>query len=100
YTNPSEDVWKLGEEPARCEEMTEIKDPELRVSVRAHFGTSPDEPDYAECFIYLNGEKQKTGSDHKLRFRLDHFTGCRFGLFMMSEKKEGGSAAFSDFIYK
>ncbi|MBO7363339.1 MAG: acetyl xylan esterase, partial [Lachnospiraceae bacterium] len=69
-------------------------------SIRAHFGTSQDEPDYSQCFISLNGEKRKTGSDHKLRFRLDHFTGCRFGLFMMSEKKEGGSAAFSDFIYK
>ena len=100
YTNPSNDVWKLGEEPALCEEKIEIEEPVLKVSVRAHFGTSPLEPDYAECFAYINGEKKKIGSDRKLRFRLDHFTGCRFGLFMMSEKKEGGSAAFSDFVYK
>jgi beta-xylosidase len=100
YTNPSEDVWKLGEEAAVCEEKTEIKEPVLKVSVRAHFGSSPSDPDYAQCYVYINGEKKKTGSDHKLRFRLDHFTGCRFGLFMMSEKTDGGSAAFSDFIYK
>lgn len=100
YTNPSDDVWKLGEEPAQCEEKTEIKEPELKVSVRAHFGASPSEPDLVQCYVYINGEKKKIGSDHKLRFRLDHFTGCRFGLFVMSERSAGGNAAFSDFLYK
>ena len=100
YTNPSNDIWKLGEEPARCEEKIEINETGLKISVSAHFGTSPSEPDYAQCFAYINGEKKKIGSDRKLRFRLDHFTGCRFGLFMMSEKSAGGCAAFSDFIYK
>ena len=100
YTNPSDDFWKLGDEPAQCKEKIEINGSVLKVSVRAHFGTSPSEPDYAQCYAYINGEKKKMGSDHKLRFRLDHFTGCRFGIFMMSEKIKGGSAAFSEFVYK
>jgi beta-xylosidase len=100
YTNPSGDIWKLGEEPAQCMEKTEIKGSSLKVSVSAHFASSPAEPDYVQCFAYINGEKKKIGSDQKLRFRLDHFTGCRFGLFMMSELSAGGSAAFSDFVYK
>lgn len=37
---------------------------------------------------------------HKLRFRLDHFTGCRFGLTVFSTKEAGGSADFSDFVYR
>ncbi|MBO4882883.1 MAG: family 43 glycosylhydrolase [Lachnospiraceae bacterium] len=100
YTNPSDDFWKLGDEPAQCKEKIEINGSVLKVSVRAHFGTSPAEPDYAQCYAYINGEKKKMGSDHKLRFRLDHFTGCRFGIFMMSEKIKGGRAAFSEFVYK
>ena len=35
---------------------------------------------------------------HKLAFRLDHFTGARFGLFIYSTIVEGGEARFSDFI--
>ena len=100
FTNTSGDIWKLGEEPATVEEKIEISEPVLKVSVFAHFGASPSEPDYAECYAYINDEKMKMGSGHKLRFRLDHFTGCRFGLFVMSEKTPGGSASFSDFIYK
>ncbi|MCQ2539517.1 MAG: glycoside hydrolase 43 family protein [Acetatifactor sp.] len=35
----------------------------------------------------------------KVCFRLDHFTGCRFGLCVYSEKEAGGSAVFSNFEY-
>lgn len=55
------------------------------------------DPDIAECRIYINGEYRKIGTGHHLRFRLDHFTGCRFGLFVMSERNAGGRAGFSDF---
>ena len=43
---------------------------------------------------------KKLGSDHKLEFKLDHFTGARFGLFIYSTKEIGGNARFSDFIYR
>lgn len=39
------------------------------------------------------------GLANKLQFKLDHFTGARFGLFIYSTKKEGGSATFSNFVY-
>ena len=34
-----------------------------------------------------------------LEFKLDHFTGARFGLFVYSTKEAGGCASFSNFIY-
>lgn len=43
---------------------------------------------------------KKLGKSHKLEFKLDHFTGARFGLFIYSTRKTGGSASFSNFIYE
>ena len=43
---------------------------------------------------------KKLGEDHKLAFKLDHFTGARFGLFVYSTKQTGGSAGFSNFVYR
>ncbi|SFD05543.1 glycoside hydrolase 43 family protein [Butyrivibrio sp. YAB3001] len=43
---------------------------------------------------------KKLGKSHKLEFKLDHFTGARFGLFVYSTKETGGSASFSNFIYE
>lgn len=39
------------------------------------------------------------GTTNKLQFKLDHFTGARFGLFVYSTKKEGGSTTFTNFKY-
>ena len=36
----------------------------------------------------------------KLRFRLEHFTGNRFGLVMFSTKTKGGTASFGNFVYR
>ena len=41
----------------------------------------------------------KLGETHKLFFKLDHFVGCRFGLFLFSTKETGGTAEFSGFRY-
>ena len=52
-------------------------------------------------FLYKKGwGYNKIGTDHKMYFKLDHFTGCRFGLFMYSTKESGGQAGFSNFVYK
>lgn len=52
-------------------------------------------------FSLNTGEGWETfGPVHKLFFRLDHFTGCRFGLFVYSTKEPGGKGVFSDFVYK
>ncbi len=42
---------------------------------------------------------KKLGKSHKMEFKLDHFTGARFGLFVYSTKEIGGSAGFSNFVY-
>ena len=36
---------------------------------------------------------------HKLYFKLDHFVGCRAGLFLYSTAETGGTCIFSDFSY-
>jgi len=43
---------------------------------------------------------KKLGEDHKLVYKLDHFTGARFGLFIYSTKETGGSAGFSGFVLR
>ena len=50
-------------------------------------------PDQSEA------DPQKFGVINKLQFKLDHFTGARFGLFIYSTKEAGGSASFSNFVY-
>ena len=40
------------------------------------------------------------GKPHKLYFTLDHFTGCRAGLFMYSTIETGGTADFADFKFE
>lgn len=40
------------------------------------------------------------GPPHQLVYRLDHFMGCRIGLFAYSTQEIGGSARFSGFTYR
>lgn len=69
----------------------------VRLCVKAEFAQMKDEAEfYYDCG---NGWK-KTGIRKKLYFKLDHFTGCRFGLFLYSTKEKGGSATFSEFEYQ
>ena len=52
-------------------------------------------------FYWLDGEVwQPLGPVHTMMFALDHFTGCRFGLYLYATRETGGSAAFSDFRYE
>ncbi|MCM1568210.1 MAG: family 43 glycosylhydrolase [Roseburia sp.] len=46
------------------------------------------------------GEWRQLGITHKMAFKMDHFTGARFGLFVYSTKHPGGSVEFSDFRYE
>lgn len=57
--------------------------------------------DVADFYYYEYEEKtwRKIGITHSLFFGLDHFTGCRFGLFYFSTKESGGQARFSQFHY-
>ena len=56
--------------------------------------------DEARCYYRVNkGDWLPIGTVHKLYFKLDHFTGCRFGLFCYAAEETGGSACFRDFKY-
>lgn len=77
-------------EGAQNEEATKIC-----VRIEVHFEQEKDE---ASCAVRRGESWQEIGKPHKLRFRLDHFTGARFGLFVYSQKTPGGRAGFSEFI--
>ena len=85
-------IWDLTEEEGALEEKTEIASGSLRVKVRCDFTT-----DTATCFVDSNEGFKQIGVPHKLVFRLDHFTGCRFALSCFSTAEIGGSAIFKDF---
>lgn len=53
------------------------------------------------AFYYLAGDEWKEiGIRQKQYFKMDHFTGCRFGLFLFSTKETGGYADFMKFRYR
>ena len=50
-------------------------------------------------FPFLKGEAwELIGPAHEMQFRLDHFVGCRFGLYLYATRETGGSAAFRKFM--
>lgn len=78
------------------QETIEIENPVVRLRVEADFTQMKDEADF---FCNIGEGFRKVGVAQKLYFKMDHFTGCRFGLFIYSTKETGGSAVFSDFAY-
>ena len=51
-------------------------------------------------FLYKNKDGwEQIGPVHKLYYLLDHFMGCRVGLFLYSTQISGGSADFMNFNY-
>ena len=74
------------------------------LKVKGNFADMIDEADFYYTDSVNKNEIndsswKKIGPTHKLYFKLDHFCGCRFGLFTYSTKEIGGSADFSDFCY-
>lgn len=68
----------------------------ITLKVRSVFVNNIDE---AQFYYQNKNEWVKLGITHKLYFKLDHFMGCRVGLFLFSTKETGGVADFSNFIY-
>ncbi len=56
--------------------------------------------DTVRFFVAQDGASVPVGEAHQLVYRLDHFMGCRIGLYMRSSREAGGSAVFSDFTYQ
>lgn len=97
YTNESGDIWKLGEGPEKTIRRQELKECSLRVHLAAVFNDEQGDRDIAYAGIYDKGMLRLFPGEHPLHFRLDHFTGCRFGLFYFSKKTSGGMAFFSKY---
>ena len=82
--------------PEKEWEAVFLPEKSVRLRLEADFTDGRDEA----RFFYLAGDTWKPiGALHKLYFRLDHFTGCRFGLFLYSKEQIGGTAGFQEFRY-
>ena len=76
-------------------ESIEVTESRVRLRVEADFAGMRDE---AQFFYWDCGGWRKIGVTHKLHFKLDHFVGCRFGLFLYSTLETGGRAGFANFV--
>ncbi len=84
------------DEPFEEVEAILLESPRIRLHANVCFDS-----DTVSFFYNIEpGNLKKLGKEHKLVYKLDHFTGARFGLFIYSTKEIGGNAIFSDFRYK
>ena len=83
--------------PGTVLDKIRLSGPVVTLCLKPSFDNMADKLDF---FYQKEGRMVKVGTSHKLCFRLDHFTGCRFGLFMFSTKEVGGEAVFTDFKYR
>lgn len=90
----------------QCDEESEripLEGDGVRLKLEADF---TDGKDLISFYYYKKeegkwwGKWQKIGPDHKVFFKLDHFTGCRFGLSFFATAEIGGKASFRDFVYR
>lgn len=92
-------LWGMPKDlaPGKEWETVLVEGDVLTLKVEADFWEMRDE---ARFFYLKNGEWEPIGVTHKLYFKMDHFTGCRFGLFAYSTQEIGGKAGFSNFVYR
>ena len=84
-------------EPGVITERIPLAGPVARLRNDADFTDMMDEVTFA---YEKNGTFVPLGGAHKLEFRLDHFTGARFGLCVFATKELGGTAVFREFSYQ
>lgn len=78
-------------------EKVAVGDAKVRFKIEVDFDHMKDEA----TLFYDAGEGWKQiGEIQKMNFRLDHFTGCRFGLFVYATETIGGRVTFSEFVYE
>ena len=77
----------------------------VRLRIEADFAQMRDEARFyyrdAQCHgsSGQGGAWKRIGTAQKLYFKMDHFAGCRFGLFVYATRDIGGRAGFSGFRY-
>ncbi|MCM1190719.1 MAG: family 43 glycosylhydrolase [bacterium] len=87
-------------EPEREWELLPVKEDSIRLKLEADFTGGRDTCTFYCKEMGFRSRWVKVGPEHRTRFRLDHFVGCRFGLVVYSTGETGGSAVFSDFCYR
>ena len=83
-------------DPPEVTYREEISEDTLTVGIRADFTKMTDT---VRAYVRRGNETREIGEPHRMYFRLDHFTGARFGLFVLSTERAGGTAVFRDFRY-
>lgn len=83
--------------PGRIVEKIRLTGPVVTLCLKANF---EDLKDMVDFYYLKDGRFVKVGTSHHMQFRLDHFCGARFGLFLLSTKSAGGKAVFKDFDYR
>ena len=70
-------------------ECIPVENTKIHLKIEANFQKMKDET----VFYFDDGQGFKQiGIRKKLYFKLDHFSGCRFGLFVYATKETGGKA--------
>lgn len=70
------------------------------VRLRAEFNFASMADTVRFYFLGLDNRWVPLGDTHQLVYQLDHFMGCRVGLYCYATAQAGGRATFSDFEYK
>ena len=90
--NPGKEVVRI---PLTSEKDLSVNNKQqIKLRISAVFEHMKDE---ASLFYDCGNGYEQIGHVHKMGFRLDHFTGVRFGLFIYSTKAAGGRATFANF---
>ena len=102
-TIETDSIWGERKDTEPGEELESVKLP-LNCDGKVRLVADIDytnRKDMAKLYYYDEaGSMKSIGNEVQLAFRLDHFTGARFGLFVYSTIHKGGSAEFSDFKYR
>lgn len=77
--------------------LSQACEPQVRLRLEAFFSA---EQDFVRFSVQHQEQWLPLGPKHQVFFQLDHFVGCRFGLFLWSSESSGGEAGFSNFVYE
>lgn len=83
--------------PANETAVMPVSSPQVTLRMYADFSDMRDEVSFS--YLSPDGTWLPVGAPHKLFFTLDHFVGCRAGMFMFSTAETGGMCRFSNFSY-
>lgn len=82
--------------PGNITDKIKLDGPVATICLKANFEDMKDKLDF---YYFENDRFVKVGASHKMSFKLNHFTGNRFGLCYYSTRKMGGKCVFKNFVY-